>query len=144
MPVQGLVLFEKEIEVRWADCDANQHMRHTAYSDFCAHTRVCYLSHIGLTTQWNKQHNIGPVLFKEETEYKREAHLNEILRVTLEAGEPTGFTKSIQMVQHIYKENGELTASHKCIVAWMDLEIRKIIGLPKVIVSDFGPPVLSK
>lgn len=131
------MLFEKNIEVRWADCDANQHMRHTAYSDLCAHTRVCYLGNIGLGVEWSKEHNIGPVLFKEETEYQREVHIGELLKITVEAGEPTGFTKSIQMVQHIYKNDGELAASHKCVVAWMDLCLRKIIGLPDQIKQDF-------
>lgn len=134
---QNLVLFEKVIEVRWADCDANRHMRHTAYSDLCAHTRVCFLSSIGMGGEWTKEHNIGPVLFKEETEYKLEAHMGEQLKITLETGEPTGFTKSIQMVQNLYKENGDLAASHKCVVAWMDLSLRKIIELPGPIKKDF-------
>jgi acyl-CoA thioester hydrolase len=138
MNQSNVVLFKKTIEVRWADCDANHHMRHSAYSDFCGHTRVCYLDSIGLTTAWFKQHNIGPVLFKEETEYKREAHLGEQLTVTLETGEPTGFTKSIQMVQHMYKQNGELAAIHRCVVAWMDLEKRKIIELPERIRAEFS------
>lgn len=112
-------------------------MRHSAYSDLCAHTRIGYLCEIGLTPEWFKEHNIGPVLFKEETEYKREAYMGELLKVTLQAGELTGFTKSIQMVQHVYKEDGELAASHKCVVAWMDLDKRKVIELPKQIQSDF-------
>ncbi len=138
MSVKQKVLFEKVIEVRWADCDANRHMRHTAYSDFCAHTRVCFLSDIGLGEAWTKEHNLGPVLFKEETEYKREVHMGELLTVTLEAGEPTGFTKSIQMVQHIYKEDGELAAAHRCVVAWMDLSLRKIVELPMQLKKDFS------
>lgn len=137
MSQQTQVLFSKVIEVRWSDCDANQHMRHTAYSDFCAHTRIGYLEKIGMGAEWSKQHSLGPVLFKEETEYKREAHIGEVLTITLEAGEPTGFTKSIQMVQYIYKESGELAALHKCVVAWMDLNKRKIIELPASIQKDF-------
>ncbi|MFV1874019.1 MAG: acyl-CoA thioesterase [Oleiphilus sp.] len=137
MPDDQRVLFQKEIEVRWADCDANNHMRHTAYSDFCAHTRIGYMEKVGLGIQWSKDNNIGPVLFKEETEYKREAHIGERLRITLQAGEPTGFTKSIQMIQRLYKEDGELAASHKCVVAWMDLTRRKIVALPEQIRLDF-------
>jgi acyl-CoA thioester hydrolase len=137
MSAQKPVLFEKLIEVRWADCDANRHMRHTAYSDLCAHTRVCYLSSIGMGSEWAKVHNVGPVLFKEETEYKLEAYMGEQLKITLEVGEPTGFTKSIQMLQNLYKEDGQLAATHKCIVAWMDLSLRKVIALPERIKKDF-------
>lgn len=131
-------LFQKNIEVRWADCDANSHMRHSAYSDFCAHTRIAYLEKIGLGMSWCKANNIGPVLFKEETEYKREVHMGEQLTITVESGEPTGFTKSLQMQQFLYKEGGELAASHKCVVAWMDLSIRKIIELPEQVRKDFS------
>lgn len=137
MSANKAVLFEKVIEVRWSDCDANRHMRHTAYSDLCAHTRVCFLSHIGLGEAFTKEHNIGPVLFKEETEYKREVHMGERLTVSVEAGEATGFTKSIQMMQHLYKEDGELAATHRCVVAWMDLSLRKIVQLPEQIRSNF-------
>lgn len=130
-------LVTKQFEVRWADCDANSHMRHTAYSDMCAHTRVSFLSEIGLTAQWFKQHQIGPVLFKEETEYRSEVHMGEQLTVTVEVGAPTGFSKSIQMYQRILKENGELSAEHRCVVGFMDLNIRKIIALPEQIKSLF-------
>ncbi|KZZ13079.1 hypothetical protein A3749_26725, partial [Oleiphilus sp. HI0078] len=133
MSKQTEALYEKTIEVRWADCDANQHMRHSAYSDLCAHTRVAFLNEIGMTAKWFKQHNVGPVLFKEETEYKAEVNIGDELRVTVEPGEPTGFTKTVQMLQNIYKANGELSAVHRCVVGWMDLEARKIIELPEKI-----------
>ncbi|KZY83826.1 hypothetical protein A3752_04765 [Oleiphilus sp. HI0081] len=51
----------------------------------------------------------------------------------MEPGEPTGFTKTVQMLQNIYKANGELSAVHRCVVGWMDLEARKIIELPEKI-----------
>lgn len=136
------VLFEKTIEVRWADCDANQHMRHSAYSDLCGHTRMAFLHEIGIGSEWLRENNIGPVLFKEETEYMREAHVGELLRVTVEAGQATGFTKSIQMLQHIMNADGEIAAVHRCAVGWMDLAERKIVELPAVIRARF--PVQGK
>lgn len=132
-----LSIYEKKIEVRWADCDANQHMRHTAYADFCAHTRVAFFSQIGLTPEFFHDNSIGPVIFKEETEYCREAHMGDLLTVTVEIGEPTGFTKSVQIVQKIYKGDGELSALHRCTFAWMDLNVRKIIPLPEPIKALF-------
>ena len=55
----------------------------------------------------------------------------------MEAGQASGFTKSIEMLQKIYKEDGELAATHKCLIAWMDLSARKIVELPKQIKKDF-------
>ena len=130
-------LFDKQVEVRWADCDANQHMRHTAYSDFCAHTRIAFMNSIGLTQAWSQTHRIGPVLFREETEYRQEAHMGDLLRVTVEVGLPTGFSKSIRMQQHLYTEQGEVAAVHHCVIGWMDLDKRKIVELPESIRSRF-------
>jgi acyl-CoA thioester hydrolase len=128
-------LYEKQIEVRWADCDANQHMRHSAYADFCAHTRVGFLNQIGMTPQWFKEQGIGPVLFKEETEYFREAFMGESLRITVETGEQTGSKKSVSIVNRIYKPNGDLAAQHKVVVGWMDMKKRKVVELPEKILQ---------
>jgi acyl-CoA thioester hydrolase len=126
-------LFEKVFEIRWADCDANQHMRHSAYSDLCAHTRIGFLAEIGMTPKWFKENGIGPVLFKEETEYFREVFMGEQVRVTVETGEPTGSTKSVSIVNKVYKPSGELAAQHQVIVGWMDVKKRKVVELPEKI-----------
>ena len=131
-------LYDKSIEIRWADCDANQHMRHSAYSDVCAHTRIGFLDHIGLTAEWFKEQGIGPVLFKEETEYFREAFMGEVLRITVESGEPTGAKKSVRIVNKVYKPNGELAAQHQVVVGWMDVKLRKVVELPKKIQQLYG------
>lgn len=127
------VLFRKQIEVRWSDCDANQHMRHSAYADLCAHTRVGYMISIGMTQQWLKEQGLGPVLFKEETEYFRELFMGEIVEVTVEVGEPTGSAKSVQLVNHIYRQNGELAARHKAVFGWFSTSERKVVELPGVV-----------
>lgn len=123
--------FEKVYEVRWADCDANNHMRHTAYADMAAHSRICFLESLGLDASWLKANNLGPVLFTEETVYKQEAHLGDVLTVSVELGEPTGSAKSIQLVQHLYQTSGELAAVNKVLSGWMDLSLRKIVPLPE-------------
>lgn len=126
-------LYEKSFEIRWADCDANQHMRHSAYSDLCAHTRVGFLNEIGMTMKWFQQNGIGPVLFKEQTEYFREVFMGEEVKVTVETGEPTGSAKSVCIVNKIYKPNGELAAQHQVVVGWMDIKQRKVVALPEKI-----------
>ncbi|OPX54577.1 acyl-CoA thioester hydrolase [Oceanospirillum multiglobuliferum] len=126
-------LYEKTIEVRWSDCDANQHMRHSAYADFCAHTRVGFMHQVGINEKWLKEHGLGPVLFKEETEYFRELFMGELVRVTLEAGEPTGSEKSICVINHLYNAKGELAARHRAVFGWFDMTQRKVVKLPETI-----------
>lgn len=134
------VLFRKQVEVRWSDCDSNQHMRHSAYADFCAHTRVGYMIKVGMTPQWLKQQGLGPVLFKEETEYFRELFMGEIVEVTIEVGEPTGSAKSVQLVNNIYRQNGELAARHKAVFGWFSMTERKVVELPEIVKANMMAP----
>lgn len=124
-------LYNKEFEVRWADCDANNHMRHSAYADMAAHARIGYLTEIGIGPEWLSENNAGPVLFKETTEYFREVKMNEVLSITVETGEPTGSDKTVTLVNNIYKENGELAARVSVLFAWMDIIARKVIVVPE-------------
>jgi acyl-CoA thioester hydrolase len=124
------VLYKKVIEVRWSDCDANRHMRHTAYSDMCAHTRISFLQNIGMDDAWFKESNLSPVMFKEQTEYFAEMHMGDEVTVTIELGEPTGSDKSVCWVNNLYKKDGTLAAKHQVIVGWMNLAQRKIAKLP--------------
>ncbi|MCH2039411.1 MAG: acyl-CoA thioesterase [Saccharospirillaceae bacterium] len=124
-------LYNKEFEVRWADCDANNHMRHSAYADMAAHARIGYLTEIGIGPEWLSENNAGPVLFKETTEYFREVKMNEVLSITVEAGEPTGSDKTVTLVNNIYKESGELAARVSVLFAWMDIIARKVIVVPE-------------
>lgn len=136
------VLLSTTFEVRWADCDANKHMRHSAYADMAAHSRVKYLLSLGLTDAWMKEHQIGPVLFKESTDYFREVHLGDLLTVHVEAGEPTGSDKSVNLVCNIYKNDDELAARVTVLSAWIDLVKRKVVPVPELVRSSpiFHPP----
>ena len=95
--------FQKKIEVRWADVDANNHLRHSAYADICAHTRIAYLADRGLDAAKQKELAIGPVLFKEQTEYFKEVDMGEVLTITVEAGTATESRKVFVMVNKVYK-----------------------------------------
>lgn len=130
-PHSDHVLLSTTFEVRWSDCDANKHMRHSAYADMAAHARIKFLESLGLTDEWSKQHQIGPVLFKETTEYFREAHLSDVLTAQIEAGEPTGSDKTITLVCNLYKDNGELAARISVLSAWIDLVKRKVVPVPE-------------
>ena len=126
-------LFQKTFEVRWSDCDANNHMRHSAYADFCAHARIGFMQQIGMDQKWLEEQGLGPVLFKEETEYFRELFMGEEVVVTVEPGDPTGSEKSIQVVNRIYRQNGDLAATHRAVFGWFDSKERRVVTLPEKI-----------
>ena len=73
--------FKVSFSTRWADFDPNNHMRHTAYNDYAAESRVRLFNKYGLSlTEFNTL-NIGPVLFREETIFLKEIALGEDITV---------------------------------------------------------------
>ena len=73
--------FLTPIQIRWADIDANRHLRHSIYYDYGASARMQLLESLGLTMQKMEEAAIGPVLFREEAVFKREIKFED--RVTL-------------------------------------------------------------
>ena len=65
-------VYKKQFEIRWADLDPNYHVLHSRYYDFGAYCRMSYFIEHGLTPELMMQHNIGPILFREQCMFKRE------------------------------------------------------------------------
>ncbi|MGB0429253.1 MAG: acyl-CoA thioesterase [Bacteroidia bacterium] len=118
-------------KVRWADVDANGHLRHSAYADFCAHARVEILENLGLGVNIMRKLAIGPILFREELIYKREIHLSEEIKIEtfLSGGKNDGSRWAITHL--MYRNNNELACTVNVEGAWMDLRKRKLGKLPE-------------
>jgi acyl-CoA thioester hydrolase len=69
--------FSKPMQIRWADIDANRHLRHSVYYDYGATMRMNVLSEGGLTTKKLEELAMGPILFREEAIFKREILLED-------------------------------------------------------------------
>lgn len=120
-----MTAFEKKIEVRWADVDANQHVRHSAYYDYGAHVRIRYFAVSGFGSEEMKRLSIGPVLFKEECSFIREIHLNDTITINFLKGELTEKGSRWMMHHEIFTQQGK--SAHITIRgAWMDLNLRKL------------------
>lgn len=76
--------FRVRFEVRWADLDANRHLKNTAYSEMATHTRFSFLAGHGFPSERFGTIGLGPVILREETRYLREAHLGDTLELTVE------------------------------------------------------------
>ena len=76
--------YEKTYTALWADMDPNVHMRHSAYTDYAAHTRLEFLAEAGFTMQYFAEHALGPILFREDTRFLREVKLGEAITVSAE------------------------------------------------------------
>ena len=56
--------FTVNFTTRWADFDANVHMRHTAYNDYCAEARLRFFNKFGITIHDFTNEKVGPILFE--------------------------------------------------------------------------------
>lgn len=125
--------FFYEGQVMWSQVDANMHLRHSAYADFAAQARLMLLEEIGFTTKLFKQYKIGPVLFREELIYLREVPANDKIRVSCELTRMRSDGSRWSFIQEIFRSDGVKAAVIHVDGAWMNVETRKLTGLPEQI-----------
>lgn len=67
--------FEARFQVAWAQLDANGHMANTAYLDVAVDVRFMYFASRGFPpAEWARL-GIGPVVRRDEVDYRRELRL---------------------------------------------------------------------
>ena len=122
---------EIHIRSRWGEIDSTGHMRNVAYLDISANSRMEFFNSNGYTLTEFFGAGLGPVVLKDEIEYKREVRLGEDLTVTNElAGMSEDSTRFIFRNQFI-KANGKLACKISSLVAFFDIATRKTIAPPE-------------
>lgn len=121
--------FRTRLHLRWADIDANFHLRHSVYYDLCAQQRMEALQHVGITMERMRADHIGPILFREECTFRREVKLDDEVYVALalrEVTDPRRFS-----FEHTFtKADGTYCATLVVEGAWMDTRQRKLTAPP--------------
>ena len=125
-------------KTKWSDFDPNNHMRHTAYNDYAAETRVRFFSANGFSVSEFSKQNIGPVLFSENTQFYREINLGEDITVTLFLKGSSKKGERFKFLHKIFKQNGILACTIEVYGAWLDLEKRKLMVPPSQIITTFN------
>jgi acyl-CoA thioester hydrolase len=118
--------YSQTIQLRWADIDANRHLRHSVYYDFGAAMRMNVLSAQGLTTKKLEALMIGPVLFREEAIFKRELLFEDKLTLTVELVKTTADYGRWSLRHQFIKGDDTLAAILNVDGAWIDLTKRKL------------------
>ena len=129
--------FSTPIQIRWADIDANRHLRHSVYFDYGATVRVQFLSMGGLTTEKFEELKIGPVLFREEAIFKREVRLEDQITVDAEITRMTQDCGRWSLRHNFIKTDGTVAALLNVDGSWIDLEKRKLTAPGELIRSIF-------
>ena len=124
MQVQPYTL---DMRVRWSDMDPNGHVRHSAYLDYAAHIRICYFEESDYPVSRLDQERIGPVLFSESIDYRRELKSAEKISCDISLVGLSKNQKHWLLRHHVYKASGELAAILNCRGAWLHLDNRCVI-----------------
>lgn len=123
--------FTVSFSTKWSDFDPNRHMRHTAYNDYAAEVRVRYFAKYNFSIDEFIKHNLGPILFKEETSFRKEIHIGENITVNLKLQGLSENNERWKIVHEVFNEAGKLSAIIKVYGAWVDLTKRKLRIPPK-------------
>lgn len=126
-------MFSKTYTIRWADLDANIHMRHSAYNDYAAQTRLMFMAENGFGMEWFRTHGVYPILFREETIFLKEVSGNEEIRVDAVLSRISEDGSRWSIINHFYKSDGSLAARLTVDGAWMDPVARKLKAPPETL-----------
>lgn len=128
-------LFARQLDVRWSDVDANRHMRHSAYADFAGTARASFFEARGFDMPAFARLDVGPILFREELNYRREILMFETITITcrLSALSPEADRWSIH--HELLKPDGAIAATIDVDGAWIDISSRKLCIPPASLID---------
>jgi acyl-CoA thioester hydrolase len=126
--------FQQSFDVRWADLDANRHLRNTAYSEYATHLRFTFLAQNGFDQARFQALQIGPVVFREETRFLKEVLASDRITVAMEVMEMTRHGK--WHIRHpVHRSDGALAAVVDLEGAFFSLATRKLTQPPPELVD---------
>lgn len=133
-----MVSYSKTIELRWSDLDPNFHVLHSKYYDLGAFCRMAFLVENGLTPAVMQEHNVGPILFREECIFRKELNFSDEVRIDLTGTAARSDYSRWSMQHNIWKNGDTLAAVIKVDGAWMDTKLRKLTAPPSIVYEVFN------
>ena len=119
--------------LRWADFDANFHLRHSVYYDFGATARLEFLTRCGLTYDLMQAEHFGPVLFREEAIFRREVRPGDTVYINLLVTKIRRDYSRYSFRHEITQADGSLCAVMNVDCAWIDTKMRKLVVLTETV-----------
>ncbi|HTJ10657.1 MAG TPA: thioesterase family protein [Dinghuibacter sp.] len=127
--------YQQAVEVRWSDLDPNFHLRHSVYYDWGAYVRLSYLNGEGITPMFLLQHQVGPILFREECVFKREVVFGDKVDLNIQLLKSRRDASRWTMRHEVWKNGDTLAAVITIDGAWLDTAKRKLAIPPKEILD---------
>lgn len=123
-------MYAKTLFAGWADMDFNAHMKNTAFLDKSADVRMMFFTEHGFPVEEFSRLRLGPVVMKDELEYRKEVGLMNEITVTLAiAGHSDDGSRYI-LRNEILRMDGTLCARVTSAGGWLDLARRKLVAPP--------------
>ena len=123
-------MYSKTLFAGWGDMDFNSHMKNTAFLDKSADVRMMYFAEHGFPTAEFARLKLGPVVMKDDLEYRKEVGLLQEINVTLAiAGLSTDGSRFV-LRDDILRPDGTLCARVTSAGGWLDLAARKLVAPP--------------
>jgi acyl-CoA thioester hydrolase len=122
--------FELPVQIRWADMDANFHLRHSVYYDWAAMCRLDFLKGKGLTSELMQKHNFGPIIFREEAVFRKEIKYEDKVSINLKIQKGRRDYSRWTIVHQIMKNEDILCAVVTIDGAWIHTIERKLFIPP--------------
>jgi acyl-CoA thioester hydrolase len=135
--MSGRSVFSKRFEVRWADLDANRHLRNTAYLDYATHVRFAFLAENGFPPSRFGELHFGPVILREEMTFVREVGPNEELTVDYRLAALSEDGRKFKLRHRVFRRDGVEAARIDTDGGWMDLATRKLRPPPAELQAAF-------
>lgn len=131
-------VYKKYPEVRWADLDPNFHMLHSKYYDLGAYVRMCFLTENGITPAKMVEHQLGPILFREECVFKREIKFGDKVEINFEMLRCKKDGSRWSMQHHVVINDETLAAVITVDGAWIHTGRRKLATPPEAFAEAFN------
>lgn len=126
-------MYSRTLFASWADMDFNSHMRNTAFLDKSADVRMMFFAENGFPMSEFLRLRLGPVVMKDEVEYRREVGLLQEITVTLAVAGHADDGSRFQLRNEILQRDGTLCARVTSTGGWLDLAARKLIAPPEAL-----------
>jgi len=128
-------MYSKTLFAGWADMDFNSHMKNTAFLDKAADVRMMFFAESGFPMTEFMRLRIGPVILKDEVEYRQEVGLLQPIAVSLAlAGLADDGTRFL-LRNEIMRTDGKLCARVTSAGGWLDLKERKLVEPPEALLA---------
>lgn len=129
-------IYTKKIDIRWSDLDPNFHIRHSVYYDFGAFIRMSFFTEFGLGEKVLLEHNLGPILFREECLFKKEIRFGDDVSINLKLAKASR-SYSRWSIQHDIIKDDAIAAIINVDGAWIDTQRRKLTVPTAVVAHTF-------